>query len=110
MGAPTRAGYGDGYRLGSGGTDDQLSPGLIADGGADTYRAVACGYQHACALRTDGTAVCWGVNSLYQCGCAGEYAKTPTAVVGNHIFKHIAAGGYHTCGVTTEGAALCWGG
>lgn len=105
-----RAGGGNDYRLGSGGTVDQLTPGLIADGGGYTYRAVACGTSHACALRTDGTAVCWGWNDNGQCGCASAYyATTPSNVAGSHQFKRIAAGYRHTCGVTTAGVAMCWG-
>ena len=110
-----RAGWGDYYQLGSGNTADQLTPGLIADGGGNGYRAVACGTAHVCAVRTDDNVVCWGYNDDGRCGSVGEtidgirVVKTPNVVAGEHRFKHITTGSWHTCGVTIAGVAMCWG-
>jgi alpha-tubulin suppressor-like RCC1 family protein len=38
------------------------------DGLASGVKEVACGYMHACALKDDGTIVCWGKNDQGQLG------------------------------------------
>jgi alpha-tubulin suppressor-like RCC1 family protein len=61
------------------------------------YLQVSAGGLHTCALRLDGTAVCWGGNSYGQ--------ATPP----DGTFMQISAGAYHTCGVRSNGAVECWG-
>jgi alpha-tubulin suppressor-like RCC1 family protein len=66
----------------------------LASGGS-----VSAGNAHSCALKDDGTPVCWGRNSESQ----------TTIPAGTGALSRIGAGGYHTCGVKTDGTVACWG-
>ncbi|MGN6606417.1 MAG: hypothetical protein ACTHMS_05320 [Jatrophihabitans sp.] len=98
-----------------------------------SYRHVSVGLQHACASRTDGGTVCWGVDtdgetsppvgvdylqvaagSATSCGLQGDgRISCWGAAVGvpGQNFGHpgIAASGLSTCGVTTDSHVVCWG-
>ena len=52
----------------------------------------------ACALRTDGTAACWGIPS-------GVGADDPPA----GRFTAVSAGASHACGLRPSGEIECWG-
>src|SRR5262249_6764429 len=68
---------------------------------AGSYRRVALGAEHACAIRAEaprkGEVDCWGSNDKGQ-------AKPPAG-----IFIELAAGYQHTCGLRPDGRAVCWG-
>ena len=109
---------------------------VLADGGLWTapsyaYARIAAGDAHSCALRTDGTAACWGSNSYgqasppdgtfaeiscaasYCCGlrssgsviCWGQKPPSPPAL----SFTHISMSAVHACGLLLDGSAACWG-
>ena len=59
---------------------------------------MSTGGSHACGLRLDGSAECWGY---------GYYGQTD-APTGR--FTAVAAGGKHTCGLRPGGTVECWGG
>lgn len=105
----SHAGYGYNYQLGTGATIDLAQPALVSDGGTATYRSVACGFGHTCALRTDDSIVCFGLNADGQSGDATfKDVQTPTLVAG--AFKRVVAGTSHSCALrTSDGHALCWG-
>lgn len=94
----------------------QVSPVEVFGGG--TWTQVAAGFQHTCALATDGKAWCWGANQYGQlgvltagsCSEVGTCARRPLQVSGGLTFIRIAAGVTHSCGLTAAGAAWCWGG
>jgi len=65
------------------------------------YRLVACGVEHAVAIRADGTLVCWGDNSQGQC--------TPPGTLSGKIVKEVAAGDYHTVAMDSNGVVYAWG-
>jgi len=78
--------------------------------------SIAAGGKHACGLRTDNTAICWGGNVNGQIGdgtrnIATPYYKAPTPVTmpNGVTFNRLYAGGDNTCGLTTAGDAYCWG-
>lgn len=74
-------------------------------------RQIAAGYQHVCALMSDGTVQCWGSNAESQLGNA-TIATSSTPVVMSGLSGPaiaIAAGGYHTCALISDGTVQCWG-
>jgi len=78
--------------------------------GGHSFRQIAPGGSHTCAITTAGVAYCWGTNSLGQLGTGNQTpSSTPVAVSGNLVFKQISAYTLNTCGVTTAGRAYCWG-
>ncbi len=66
--------------------------------------------QHSCAILSNGTARCWGVNNAGQLGDNSVATRnTAVAVSGIAGATAMATGYYHTCAVLTGGAAKCWG-
>ena len=57
---------------------------------------MSSGSRHTCALRKDGTPVCWG---------SGMQELLPD----NETFVSISSGGFHACGLRVDGTAACWG-
>jgi hypothetical protein len=53
-----------------------------------------------CALKTDGTVVCWGDNRYGATAVPGELASV----------AQVSAGVYHSCALKTDGTVVCWGG
>jgi alpha-tubulin suppressor-like RCC1 family protein len=73
---------------------------------------VIAGARHACGIRLDGTAVCWGANRYGQLGNGMASTGRVTAavdVLGGVSFVDIGVGVDSTCGVSSDGRALCWG-
>ena len=62
-----------------------------------SFMQVSAGWNHNCAIRTDGTLDCWGGNDYGQ-------AQPPAGT-----FLRVAAGDLHTCGIKTDGTLKCWG-
>ena len=66
--------------------------------GGGPFKAVSGGWSHTCAIREDGTAVCWGADAYGQ-------ASPPEG----EVFVAIGCDSDHTCGIRPDGAAVCWG-
>jgi alpha-tubulin suppressor-like RCC1 family protein len=64
-----------------------------------TTPQVSAGGYYTCALKTDGTVICWGDNT---------YGQT-TVPVGLASVAQVSAGGGHTCALKTDGTVVCWG-
>ena len=62
------------------------------------FTAVAVGVGHSCALRLDGSPVCWGGDD------AGETSPPRDA-----RYTALALGALHSCGLRADGTAECWG-
>ncbi|MCC6877832.1 MAG: hypothetical protein IT378_26210 [Sandaracinaceae bacterium] len=71
---------------------------------------VSVGNEHACAVRSDATVVCWGANDQGQLG-DGTYedSSRPVAVRSLNNVRAMAAGAGHTCAVQRSGVTWCWG-
>ncbi|MFM7617942.1 MAG: hypothetical protein ACKO72_10860 [Actinomycetes bacterium] len=64
---------------------------------------------YACAVKTAGTAWCWGDNTFGQLGLgSASPTDTPTQVGSLTTWSSISAGAATTCGVAA-GGVLCWG-
>ncbi|MFA7209793.1 MAG: hypothetical protein WC120_06000, partial [Parcubacteria group bacterium] len=85
--------------------------GMLAD-----ITQITAGNNHTCALKTDGTAYCWGYNVYGQVGDKTiTQRNVPVQVKGVGGVGTLAdvaqlvAGGNHTCAAKTDGTAYCWG-
>ncbi len=89
---------------------------------------VVVGEYHSCALRRDGTVVCWGNNTFGQLGTKAEqdsieaadpvgiidkkirgFSRHATIVKGLSGVRHIAAGAHHNCALLEDRSVRCWG-
>jgi alpha-tubulin suppressor-like RCC1 family protein/Tol biopolymer transport system component len=72
---------------------------------------IAAGDNHACAVLSDGTVKCWGLNSYGQLG-NGLYDPScqPADVVGlGATISSLSLGYGYSCALTTDGGVKCWG-
>ena len=60
------------------------------------FVAIDSGIAHTCALREDGSAVCWGSDL--------DGGASPP----NGRFTAISSGSFHTCALREDGSAVCW--
>ena len=93
-------------QLGDDSTIERPRPVLVT-GLADAVD-LATGTAHSCAVRRDGSVVCWGDNSALQVSpAAASLVRTPTRIDGV-IATRVVAGDQHTCALST-GSVVCWG-
>ena len=64
----------------------------------EKFEAISVGWVHTCAVRFDGTPVCWGTDQ-------GGKASPPA----EERFIQVSSGTSHSCGLRVDGAAICWG-
>jgi alpha-tubulin suppressor-like RCC1 family protein len=99
---------------GSSTTDDGAIPGRVyLMVGLSGVQSVTTGDRHSCALRTTGTAVCWGSNRFGELGNGQDGIQTwnpfRTPVVNLTGAVGLSTGSDHTCAVLNDGTASCWG-
>ncbi|MBU1510547.1 hypothetical protein KKD52_09320 [Myxococcota bacterium] len=77
---------------------------------------VAAGFEHTCALNSNGYVYCWGSNTFGQLGLGSGYGTSenqPTHVTSLTNIIAISAGFNHTCAIQQIDAAnnelYCWG-
>ncbi len=89
------------------------APGAVLDSQGtplDRVVAISAGDAHTCALRDDGTALCWGDDGDGQLGVGGGAAQNPVPqLIGLTTIAHLAAGARHTCADLQNGLVYCWG-
>jgi len=104
-------------QLGDGGPipgTDASTPSIAVALGPAAH-AITGGGVFTCALLTDGSVRCWGVDSSGQLGDGGPIPGTntsapSTAVAFGQGARAITAGGLHVCALLVDGTLRCWGG
>jgi len=109
---------GNGYgQLGDGTFIDKSEPVQVFGLGPGTTVSISLGSYHACALKTDGSVVCWGSNdSSLDGGQIGDGTTAvvrpkPTQVIGLGPSSASAVYSNHVgnCAVKTDNSIVCWG-
>ncbi len=80
------------------------TPMAVPDGEGMVPASLSVGQNHACALKSDGAAYCWG-NGGVNNGQATPPRPVPTLL----RFTQIATGSTLFCGIATDGWTYCWG-
>jgi alpha-tubulin suppressor-like RCC1 family protein len=71
---------------------------------------VSLGNAHGCAVKTDGSVWCWGLNTTGQLGDgSAETTSVPVRAKVTVQVKAVAAGSQHTCALADDGTVWCWG-
>ncbi|TAN57279.1 hypothetical protein EPN15_04850, partial [Patescibacteria group bacterium] len=99
-------------QIGDNSTTQRNVPTQVSGLTAGTVKEIAAGGYHTCALKTNGSVVCWGDNTWGQIGDNSTTQRNvPTQVSGltAGTVKEIAAGDVHTCALKTNGSMVCWG-
>ena len=95
--------------LGDGSTTERRTP-VDVSTLTSGVRSIAPGLNHACAVTTEGTVLCWGYNAFGQLGNnSTTNSSTPVTVSGLSGVVSLTGGGNHTCALTTAGGVQCWG-
>ncbi len=96
----------------------QLGRGYVGMGDKQTvplaiegsYKHLAGGASHACALDLADELHCWGHNARGQLGISGTTdAARPQPIDAGHRWRQLALGNGHTCGIRLSGTVHCWG-
>ena len=78
--------------------------------GMADVEAVTTGDYHTCAMKSDGTAWCWGWNAAGNLGNGTtEDSSVPVQVSGVTDAEEIGAGNLFSCCRLGDGTAWCWG-
>ena len=104
--------WGDNYygELGDGSNSARNTPVQVL-GLTSGARSVALGHRHSCAVVSDGSVKCWGLNETGQLGDGTwDHKNVPTPVTGlSNDVVAIAAAELNTCAVLSGGGVKCWG-
>jgi RHS repeat-associated protein len=103
------AGRNDHGQLGNGTTTDSTSwvPVSVPTG---SLSAVAAGWDHAVALKTDGTVLAWGSNASGQLGDnSTSDSSTPVTVSGLSGIVAVTAGNEFSAALRNDGTVWTWG-
>jgi alpha-tubulin suppressor-like RCC1 family protein len=102
---------GNGVTLPDGGPPPNvMTPTTVMSLGTGTLH-IGGGYTHQCAIKSDKSVACWGLNSSGQItgSTTPDHTPTPQTVTGVSPAVAIGAGFYSTCAVLDTGAVKCWG-
>jgi alpha-tubulin suppressor-like RCC1 family protein len=96
-------------QLGNGATSYSLA--LPAQVGTETnWKAVAAGFDHLVAVKTNGTLWAWGRNNVGQLGDGTTVDKhAPTQIGTDTTWVSVSAGTSHSAAVKADGTLWVWG-
>ena len=97
-------------RIGDAGATTRPAPVAVA-GGVTTWAQVSTTWYHTCAVRTDGSLWCWGLNALGRTGLgttAGLHLS-PMRVGVDADWTKVTSSSSHSCALKTDGTLWCWG-
>jgi|GEM_PF-2323380 len=98
-------------QLGDGSTAQRTSPVQVA-GSLSNVVSITAGFYHAMALKSDGTAWAWGLNTSGQLGDGTTTQRnTPVQITALSNVVQIASGvtAYHSAAVKSDGTLWTWG-
>lgn len=99
-------GWGENGQLGDGKLTTTSTPvEVVSDKPGVGWKSLSVGNQHACALHTDGSAACWGMDRTTS---PWENVAKPVAVDANKDWTTISVGRVR-CGLRDGGHLFCWG-
>lgn len=110
-------GYGSNGELGNGTYNQANAPVAVSTSGVMSGKnitQIATGFNHNCALDSDGKIYCWGQNAYGELGNnSTTISNVPVATsmneFGGRRVKQIIAGFFYSCALTTDGSVFCWG-
>lgn len=95
---------------GNGSEYGDFSPTAVEAKGISNATQVSAGYQFTCALLSDGTVRCWGLNRFGQLGDGTtDSSPTPVEVTGISTAIQVSAGFSYACALLSDGKIECWG-
>lgn len=96
--------------VGDGTNTDRLTPTDVF-GLTSGVKSIAMVNSTACAVKIDGTLLCWGTNSWSQIGNGNAVNQNKPVVVSGfgEAVRSVHPGGTNTCAVTVSDAVWCWG-
>jgi alpha-tubulin suppressor-like RCC1 family protein len=81
-----------------------------APSNAAQFQSIHAGLDHTCAVKSDGTAWCWGNGITGQLGLISvTRARTPRLVIGSYSTVAISSGASYWCELLAKKAVLCTG-
>lgn len=99
---------------GDGESDDSTgSVNLCGDRPCACAVEIVAGAEHTCAIRTDGSVVCWGNDEFAALGRGESGGAIPwpqrVALPEDFVAAKLSAGDQHTCALSEAGGVFCWG-
>ena len=74
-----------------------------------TWTKIACGYNYAHAIQSNGTLWAWGSNASGQLGLSDLTDRSFPVQVGNFTWNQTNAGSGHTLAIQSNGTLWAWG-